>query len=131
MRDDAVPGNGGAGVSSTEQPRSVRGRPRKWATEADRKRAYRERMAADLAEPAQLRRELRTERARSATFARVSERRERELDRTTRLLARALNHQAELGATIEQLRSNRDYWQSRARQLDDALAAAREPRDGA
>jgi hypothetical protein len=37
------------------------GRPRKWATEAERKRAYRERLAADIAEPERLRRELRPE----------------------------------------------------------------------
>ncbi|MFN8039171.1 MAG: hypothetical protein U0Q07_08180 [Acidimicrobiales bacterium] len=36
------------------------GRPRKWSSEAERKRAYRERLAADLAEPERLRRELET-----------------------------------------------------------------------
>ncbi len=35
------------------------GRPRVWASEAERKRAYRARLAADLAEPARLRLELR------------------------------------------------------------------------
>jgi hypothetical protein len=42
------------------------GRPRKWASEAERKRAYRERLAADLEDPLTLRRDLRTERRRTA-----------------------------------------------------------------
>jgi hypothetical protein len=45
-------------------PRRV-GRPRKWVSEAERKRAYRERLAADLDEPLTLRRELRNERRRT------------------------------------------------------------------
>jgi len=43
-----------------------RGRPRKWESDAERKRAYRERLAADFAEPDRLRRELRNERRRVA-----------------------------------------------------------------
>jgi chromosome segregation ATPase len=45
---------------------SQRGRPRKWASEAERKRAYRERLATDFAEPDRLRKEVRNERRRVA-----------------------------------------------------------------
>ena len=48
----------------TEKPRGRGGRPRKWKSEAERKRAYRERRATDLAEPERLRRDLRNERRR-------------------------------------------------------------------
>lgn len=41
-------------------PARKMGRPRKWESEAERKRAYRERRAADLAEPEQLRRSFET-----------------------------------------------------------------------
>lgn len=46
-------------------PRKM-GRPRKWTSEAERKRAYRERLAADHAEPERLRRELRNAKRRVA-----------------------------------------------------------------
>ena len=90
------------------------GRPRKWADEAERKRAYRARLAEDMAEPARLRAELRE--------ARASIRRlERELDRTDRGLTRAKAALAnEKGARVrleeqarllgEQVR----FWQRRA-----------------
>ncbi len=51
---------------AAESPGRKVGRPRKWATEAERKRAYRERLAADIAEPERLRRELRN--ARRANY---------------------------------------------------------------
>lgn len=51
---------------ATKAP-SKRGRPRKWASEAERKRAYRERLATDFAEPDRLRKELRNERRRVAS----------------------------------------------------------------
>ena len=121
--EDADPGSEASSSLAAEAPQRRRGRPRKWATEADRKHAYRQRLAVELAEPAELRRELRAERARSAALARTAEQRGRELDRTKRLLARALDDQEELEAAIEQLRTSRDYWQSRWRQADDELVA--------
>jgi hypothetical protein len=127
----AVPVDGADDPSSTEAPRVPRGRPRKWATEADRKRAYRERLAADLSEPARLRRDLRSERGRSAAFARASEQRRRELDQTKQLLARALDAQDELEATIEQLRDTGEHWRSRAVQITVELNNQRRRRDRA
>jgi hypothetical protein len=121
----------GADDASREAPRVPRGRPRKWANEADRKRAYRERLAADLSEPARLRRDLRSERTRSAAFARASEQRRRELEETKRLLTRALDAQDELEATIEQLRANGEHWRSRAIQLTAQLNNKRPRRDRA
>ena len=90
------------------------GRPRKWADEAERKRAYRARLAEDLAEPARLRVELREARASIRGL-------ERELDRTDRALAKAKAALAkEKGARVrldtqarllsEQVR----FWQRRA-----------------
>jgi hypothetical protein len=50
------------------------GRPRKWASEAERKRAYRERLAADREDPIGLRRDLRTERRRTAGLKQENDR---------------------------------------------------------
>jgi hypothetical protein len=50
------------------------GRPRKWTTEAERKQAYRRRLAADFDDPLSLRRELRTERRRIAGLKQENDR---------------------------------------------------------
>jgi hypothetical protein len=50
------------------------GRPRKWSSEAERKRAYREQLAADLEDPLSLRRDLRTERRRTAGLSQENDR---------------------------------------------------------
>jgi hypothetical protein len=63
--DEAVaPGNG--------RPRP--GRPRKWASEAERKRAYRQRLALDLDNPLGLRHDLRAERRRTARLKQENDR---------------------------------------------------------
>ena len=107
--------------SSIEAGATRRGRPRKWASEADRKRAYRERLAADLAEPVSLRRELRDEQRRS-----------RKLDaRVERLTAELSRTRAELDAVRDRERDLADvneYLQSRVRQLSELLSARE--RDG-
>ena len=50
------------------------GRPRKWASEAERKQAYRQRLAADLEDQLTLRRDLRTERRRTAGLKQENDR---------------------------------------------------------
>jgi hypothetical protein len=95
------------------------GRPRKWATEADRKRAYRERLAADLDEPLALRRELRTERRRTAGLQQENHR------LRTRLAA--AEHKAETAEEAgrraeDRLASLRNAADRDRRQLLDALA---------
>jgi hypothetical protein len=72
------------------------GRPRLWATEADRKRAYRERLAADVAEPTRLRRELKEERRASAHLRREVSRLTAALQRTDSALLVAREHEQRL-----------------------------------
>jgi hypothetical protein len=62
-----------AGPLRGGEPRRV-GRPRKWASEAERKRAYRKRLAADLEDPLTLLRELRTARRRAAGLKQENDR---------------------------------------------------------
>jgi hypothetical protein len=95
------------------------GRPRKWASEAERKRAYRERLAADLESPLALRRDLRTERRRTAGL-----RQENDRLRTRLAAAEQLCAAAEESARIAEDRlawltedADRDH-----RQLLEALA---------
>jgi chromosome segregation ATPase len=52
----------------TPEPRRQRGRPRKWQNDAERQRAYRARLAKQLAEPLQVRAELRAARSTIATM---------------------------------------------------------------
>jgi hypothetical protein len=120
-------------IPATEQPtieRPRRGRPRVWTSEAERKRAYRERLAADHAEPERLRRELRAERKHVAD-------RDRQLVRLRRDLAEALAErahfavlQADLEATIEELQTRVEFWKAEAsrleKRLDDEGERARE-----
>ena len=82
----------------------MRGRPKQWANEAERKRAYRQRLAADLAEPVRLRRELRAEKARSVRLTERLGRLERELDDCRRSLDDAAEETERLAATNEFLR---------------------------
>lgn len=76
-----------------------RGRPRKWESDAERKRAYRERLAADFAEPDRLRRELRNERRRVAA-------RDRELAQLRGDLERSKAEIVALGREKEDLVEN-------------------------
>jgi chromosome segregation ATPase len=114
-------------VSEASEPAPPRrGRPRIWASEAERKRAYRERLATDHAEPERLRRELRAERKRVAE-------RDQKLIRTGQKLARAKAENRDLSArngdllaTIETRDAQIEFWQDRARKLEDRLAQERE-----
>jgi septal ring factor EnvC (AmiA/AmiB activator) len=108
--------------SSIEAGASRRGRPRKWASEADRKRAYRERLAADLAEPVSLRRELRDEQRRSRTLE----------ARVERLTAELSRKQAELDAVQDRERDLADvteYLQARVQHLSEQLNAREQDGD--
>jgi hypothetical protein len=99
-------------------PRRV-GRPRKWASEAERKQAYRQRLAADLEDPLTVRRELRTERRRAAGLQQqndrlrarlaVAERRVEEADDATRTAQELLAWSKELAD-----RDRRQLFEARA-----------------
>lgn len=97
------------------------GRPRKWESETERKRAYRERLAADLAEPQRLRRELGNERKRVASRDQKVAALKRELTRAEAQIDRHGEREAELELTIERLESSLADWRSRARALSDSL----------
>lgn len=101
------------------------GRPRKWESEAERKRAYRERLAADLAEPQRLRRELRTERKRVAKRDQKIAALERELARVEARIDRCGKRESELERRIEHLESRVADWRSRARALAESLEKER------
>jgi predicted RNase H-like nuclease (RuvC/YqgF family) len=104
------------------------GRPRKWATEAERKRAYRERLAADLAEPQRLRRELRDARRKiQETDTRLSGL-ERELAAAQAEIKRRSRRETELQATVERLEERVADWRSRAQELARSLEVERESR---
>jgi hypothetical protein len=57
------------------------GRPRKWSSEADRKRAYRSRRAAELADPIELREAVRAARSEAAASRSIAEAAQREAER--------------------------------------------------
>lgn len=105
-----------------EDGRRRPGRPRVWASEAERKRAYRERLAADLAEPDRLRKELRAERRMIAEKDREITRLKRDLARAEAAERAALDRQADLQRIVQGLEAKVDDWRSRAQ----ALARRRE-----
>ncbi|MGZ4710179.1 MAG: hypothetical protein ACXWBN_15695 [Acidimicrobiales bacterium] len=109
-----------------EQPRL--GRPRVWASEADRKRAYRQRLAADHAEPERLRQELRAERKRVADRGRQLARLNRDLSRARAESADFAAHQADLEAIIEGMEARVEFWRSQANHLEERLADERDRR---
>jgi hypothetical protein len=91
-----------------------RGRPRLWASDAERKRAYRQRLAQDAANPQRLRRELRTEHAKTKRLT----------DRVERLTAElgAARRELEAAASREgDLRRSNDYLRSHNTRLRDLL----------
>ncbi|MEZ5240023.1 MAG: hypothetical protein R2716_14085 [Microthrixaceae bacterium] len=75
---------------------SRRGRPRKWTSEAERKRAYRERLATDFAEPERLRKELRNERRRVASRDRRIAQLRRDLEESAARIAAVEAEKADL-----------------------------------
>ena len=100
-----------------EDGRRRPGRPRVWASEAERKRAYRERLAAGLAEPDRLRKELRAERRTLAEKDGEVTRLKRDLARAEAAGRAALDRQADLQRMVEGLEAKVDDWRSRAQAL--------------
>ncbi|HEX9547106.1 MAG TPA: hypothetical protein VF942_07195 [Acidimicrobiales bacterium] len=84
-----------------DQGRRGPGRPRKWASEAERKRAYRARRATELAEPHRLRDDARQARE-AATAARTEAETAR---RAKRAEQRALTAERRLSKLLDQLRT--------------------------
>src|SRR5690606_15781156 len=107
-------------------PARKMGRPRKWESEAERKRAYRERRAADLAEPERLRRELRNANRRVADRDRRLADAERELARAEAEIERRTKRESELASTVERLEARVDDWRSRANALGRNLEVERQ-----
>jgi hypothetical protein len=91
-----------------------RGRPRKWGSGADRKRAYRIRKAADMAEPTRLRVELREARGEIRRLERRAAQLERVIEQAERGAARELVHRNELESTIERRDDSIAFWKRRA-----------------
>lgn len=75
-------------IHMSEQDRRV-GRPRRWSSDAERKRAYRQRRAAELADPLQLREAARAARSAAAETRSVADTAQRELERWRRKAAAA------------------------------------------
>jgi hypothetical protein len=119
--DPDAPADENAVTKQTENEPPRRGRPRVWTSEAERKRAYRERLAADHAEPERLRRELRVERERVADQDRQLARLRREVTRLRAERADVATHQADLEATMEELEARIEFWRSQASRLEKRL----------
>jgi hypothetical protein len=102
------------------------GRPRVWESEAERKSAYRERLARDLAEPQRLRRELRNARRRAADQARRLADAQRDLAHAEAEIGRRMRREIELEAAVERLEMRLEGWRSRAQELARAREADRQ-----
>lgn len=119
-----------------EQQQRPPGRPRKWATEADRKRAYRARRATELAEPHSLRTEAQQARAaatraeaEAATAARAAQRAEQRAATAERRAAKLLEQLQTCQTATRRARLARDEaqrllkrklaWAKNAAQLRD------------
>ena len=113
------------GQAETEPSR--RGRPRKWASEAERKRAYRARKAEDLAAPARLRLELRDARSEIRRLEKQSARLERRIVQAERRAARDQIDRAELETEIERRANSIAFWQRRAEIAERQVWLARHP----
>jgi hypothetical protein len=94
-----------------------RGRPRIWESEAERKRAYRERKARDLAEPERLRRELRNARKRIVNRDREIGRLRAEARGLAADFAAARRRSDELEEAIHELEREVEKWRSRTKEL--------------
>jgi chromosome segregation ATPase len=90
--------------AADEAPRSPaagRGRPRIWSSEAERKRAYRERLARDVAEPVRLRAELRAEQQNSRQLRTEIDGLTKTVDRLRRELTRAGERETVLADKVQ------------------------------
>ncbi|MCD9625625.1 hypothetical protein [Rhabdothermincola salaria] len=106
-----------------------RGRPRKWASEAERKRAYRARKADELAEPERLRAELRDARSEVRRLEKECARRERLVGMAERRLAKETRERKELEAKIVQQDNVVAFWENRARIAERRLWDLHHPGD--
>jgi hypothetical protein len=100
-----------------DQPSKRRGRPRIWESEAERKRAYRERKAVQLAYPERLREQLQNERRRVAYRDRELARARAELGRAVEQLDASVRRQETLQRTIDKLEIEVEKWRSRTKEL--------------
>ena len=99
----------------SEQEKRPPGRPRIWADEAERKRAYRARRAAELAEPARMRDDARAARAEAAAAAsqlqtaqRAAQRAEQRAQAADRRSAKLLDRVRAAEAATGRARTARD-----------------------
>jgi chromosome segregation ATPase len=110
-----------AGVVA-EKAEERRGRPRKWESDAERKRAYRERLAADFAEPDRLRRELRNERRRVASRDRQLARLRRDLERTEAEIATLGREKEDLVENQAGLEQRLEFFEAKAARAEKRLS---------
>src|SRR5690349_18427302 len=87
-----------------------RGRPRRWASEAERKRAYRARRAEELAAPERLRVELRNARSEIRRLGQRCTRLEAAVRRAERQAARDIVARDELKTEIERRDGTIAFW---------------------
>ena len=93
------------------------GRPRKWSSEAERKRAYRQRRAAELAAPLELREAVRAARSEAAESRFAAEAAQREGERWRAKTAAA---ERRAGAAERKLAAERARAQRLVAERDDA-----------
>ncbi|MCU0311005.1 MAG: hypothetical protein MUE36_08680 [Acidimicrobiales bacterium] len=116
--------------SSEADAPAPRGRPRKWSSEAERKRAYRARKADELAEPERLRSELRDARSEIRRLEKQCARLEAVVGRAERQAAKEILAREELETEIEFRDGTIAFWQQRARIAERQLWEINHP-DGA
>ena len=112
-------------TTGVPKPARKMGRPRKWESEAERKRAYRERLADDLAEPQRLRRELRNANRRVADRDRRIGELERDLARAEAEIELGAERESDVHAVVERLEAQVDHWRSRAIELGNEVKTER------
>lgn len=111
------------GSDGTASPR--RGRPRKWSSEAERKRAYRARKAEELAEPERLRAELRDARSDIRNLEKDRARLERKIGQLKAQLDRETSTRAELEAEMAAKDEGIEFWRNSAQSANRQLQEAR------
>jgi seryl-tRNA synthetase len=113
-------------VQADEQaePPRQQGRPRKWATEAERAKAYRDRRAVEHASVDELRRERRSLQRQLGRAVAASDRAQRAADAATR-------RADELAAALAKAGAERDQARAQITELRGLLVSARTERDQA
>jgi predicted nuclease with TOPRIM domain len=107
------------------EPALRRGRPRKWASEAERKRAYRERKAEDLAAPERLRTELRDARSDIRRLEKDRSRLERKVAQLERQLDREIAARSDQMAESDSKDEAIEFWRASAQTANRQLQEAR------